>query len=416
MVVINYNKEQKAQNRDKEERVVEYDINDEDFIGQNRDPPSKNQNGDFKEDENDDDFFLTQEKWVKKEAIYLANLRYLSDLLQEISQSYQTMLKNISSYQQQYENDDHPLEHSHYPPSEPPLKQNWFVPSSGPPNDPQNNYESNGMTSLTSHTPPPMFSKTLLHHSRSKKEILQRLLESNFHFLQKQQTLLQHMRQPSPPIIFPSHSKSVPNNMHHMPYQQQSQGDEQQQYYKFLEDYYYQQQQKEHGRSQSHDNSTGGKSPSVFKRLYQGSTQSRGNGSGSGNSSPKRRMKNPSVSPFITFVRPKSATTRSTSPPSPYPLHNHSHHTNLPSSSARLNEFLPEQMIEDMMRFDTPRTTNDLPTAPSINIPQRPKSANHAIKSQKNSKQHRKIVGYDFPVRELIQALGRQAANNNTDS
>lgn len=411
----NYNKEQKTQNKDEEEEV-EYDINDEEFIVQNQDPPQNNQKGEINEDENDDDFFLTQDKWVKKEAIYLANLRYLSDLLQEISQSYQTMLKNISSYQQQYENDDQPLEHPHYPPSELPLKQNWFVPPSGPPNDANNNYESNGMTSLTSHTPPPMFSKTLLHHSRSKKEILQRLLESNFHFLQKQQTLLQHMRQPSPPIIFPSHSKSAPNNMNHMPYQQQFQGDEQQQYYKFLEDYYYQQQQKEHGRSQSHDNSSGGKSQSVFKRLYQGSTQSRGNGSGSGNSSPKRRMKNPSVSPFITLVRPKSAITRSTSPPSFYQHHNHSHHANLPSSSARLNEFLPEQMIEDVMRFDTPRTTNDLPTALSINIPQRPKSANHAIKSQKSSKPHRKIVGYDFPVRELIQALGRQAANNNTDS
>jgi hypothetical protein len=366
----------------------------------------------------DDSFFLTQEKWIKKESMYLANIHYLLELLQEMGQSYQFMVQQTQQMQQQQQQ---------------PTQGEWRPSSPSHRNNNSSNQEPESERPL----PRPPSKKQFLQqqqHDRqqdSQKEILSRLVESNYSFLHKQQQKLAQQK--------------------HLLLQQQRQQFQQQQnqLQQPRQDYYpidgqFPNLLKEHILETNITNTTP-------RSATSGLSNSTGGGGNDGKQKPRYQLglkkteppikKGKLVSPpFITMVRPRSANYNGNT-------------TGNNNNNNQMNHYFQnyayyDQLIDlDLLHAFTPRSnvTGAVSQKPNINnhneiiinqttsnnpqAPRRPRSANSATRnrshsptsrptSSKSSQQHiksqshvhhnpaRKIVGYDFPVRELIQNIG----------
>jgi hypothetical protein len=368
----------------------------------------------------DDSFFLTQEKWIKKESMYLANIHYLLELLQEMGQSYQFMVQQTQQMQQNQQQQQQQSTQGEWRPNSPSHR---------------NNNSSNQEPESERPLPRPPSKKQFLQQQQydrqqdSQKEILSRLVESNYSFLHKQQQKLAQQK--------------------HFLLQQQRQQ--------------FQQQQNQQQQPRQ-DYPIDGQVPNLLKEhiletniinttprsATSGLSNSTGGGGNDGKQKPRYQLglkkteppikKGKLVSPpFITMVRPRSA--------------NYNGNTNSNNNNNQMNHYFQnyayyDQLIDlDLLHAFTPRsniTGGAVSQKPNINneiiinqttnnnpqAPRRPRSANSATRnrshsptsrptSSKSSQQHnksqshlhhnpaRKIVGYDFPVRELIQNIGK---------
>jgi hypothetical protein len=328
-------------------------------------------------DNENENFFITQEKWIRKESVYLANIHYLLELLQELSDAYQRMLKKVALFQKEdlRTNGDEGVSEGEGSL----LRQHWFRSST------QQLINSFSLIYETE-------SQTLEEEENRKKtheQTLARLLESNYRFLQKQQQLLTLQNEQGTYLPLPSptaHSSDDSNqNQERIPSGVSKSKKElcpinNEKYFNLLKEHY----KVAHLESSSSPRSFSssylysaqhqrGKSPKRHYLIDTCSTQQRF----TSKQRPLGGYKHPvaALKPYITLVQPQIPTS-SSEPASP---------------TAREAQQLPvNSNIAYCKAVSQP------------NLPKRPKSANNAIRpssaksssSRNNGNHHRKLVGY----------------------
>jgi hypothetical protein len=331
-------------------------------------------------DNENDNFFITQEKWIRKEAVYLANIHYLLELLQELSDAYQRMLKKVAVFQtdetrrsgQQSNREGVQLEVEEEGSL---LRQHWFRSST------QQLINSFYKTTESQN----LEEEKEENHKKADEETLSRLLESNYRFLQKQQQLLTLQTEQGTylPLPSPTTRCNHGDNSHNLESGRNGVSKSQKELCKINNEKYFNLLKEHYKLTHSDSYSPRSLSSSYLHLSNQSNRKSLKYHYLTDTRSTQQRVdskqrplggyKHPvaALKPYITLVRPKSPMS-SSAPSSP--------------TARDVKQILKEVVAAQPQ--------------PQPHHPKRPKSANNAIRpsssksSSRNNNLHRKLVGY----------------------